>query len=402
MKPLFALFAAAVMLTPPLVCGNAHAQCTELGPFHNYTGSGQTTCPCFAVGEEAGVVLDVPPGDYPIKITKIGIGWASAGGGQPQQFEEAIHIYGAGLPNPGTPIYSLLGPLLNDGFINEFDIELDPANPVIASGPFTVTLEFFNASSFSSPSVVHDANGCQGGKNVIYAIPPGAWFDACALGVTGDWVFQIKYKSVSPAVAAASPSPVVFASVPAYQTTCDTVYVRNEGCENLLIDGIGGCDTSPFSIDTSMTSHTVLPGDSTPVVVCVMPTMAGADACTLSVVSNSDDGTLEIPVSLEIVTAVGDPAYPGGFNVSVFPNPFNPSTTVRFSLPWAMPVTAEVYSVDGAKVRTLAKGETFSAGDNTLFWNGLTERNEPASSGVYLIRLTSEAGQRVARAVLLK
>lgn len=33
-------------------------------------------------------------------------------------------IYGAGLPNPGAPIASLDGPLLTDGFINEFDFVL--------------------------------------------------------------------------------------------------------------------------------------------------------------------------------------------------------------------------------------------------------------------------------------
>ena len=89
------------------------------------------------------------------EILKVGIGWGSQFGGAPQSLEQAIHIYQGGLPNPGAPIFTLPGPLLNDGFINEFDLELIPGNKVIPSGPFTVTLEFLNqnAGDIFAPSV---------------------------------------------------------------------------------------------------------------------------------------------------------------------------------------------------------------------------------------------------------
>ena len=158
----------------------AQSQCPEIGPFQDYDGAGQVACPCFAAGEQAGVVLDVPAGDYPIEILKIGIGWASAYGGQPQSLEQAIHIYEGTLPNPGSPTYSLDGPLLTDGAINEFNIELTLGDRVIDSGPFMITLEFANsnAGNVFLPSVFSDGNGCQAGKNVVYAIP-GGWTDAC-------------------------------------------------------------------------------------------------------------------------------------------------------------------------------------------------------------------------------
>ena len=86
---------------------------------------------------------------------------------------------------------------MTDGVINEFNLQLMPGNKTIASGPFTVTLEFNNpnAGDIFAPSVVHDGNGCQSGKNVIYAVP-GGWMNACAAGVTGDWVFYVKYRSL--------------------------------------------------------------------------------------------------------------------------------------------------------------------------------------------------------------
>ncbi len=134
----------------------------------------------------------------------MGIGWGSQFGGNPDILEQSIHIYEGGLPDPGAPVFSIDGPQLTDGVINEFNLEPLPGEIVINSGPFTVTLEFLNSNSGDvfAPSVVHDGNGCQPGKNVVFVVP-GGWNDACPLGVTGDWVFYVVYRPLS---CAANPS----------------------------------------------------------------------------------------------------------------------------------------------------------------------------------------------------
>ena len=186
---------AALLATLLLAPATSFGQCDPEAPLANYTGGGNTACPCFAVGERAGSVFTAPAAHYPIEILRVGIGWGSAVGGAPNSLEEAINIYAAGLPNPGDPIFILEGPQLSDGFINEFNLEPIPGEIVINSGAFTVALEFANANAgdFFAPTVVHDGNGCQAGKNVVFAIP-GGWTSACALGVTGDWVFYVVYK----------------------------------------------------------------------------------------------------------------------------------------------------------------------------------------------------------------
>ncbi len=291
---------------------------------------------------------------------------------------------------------------MTDGVINEYNIEYAPGNKVITSGPFTVTLELLNASAPPfGPGPIFDGNGCQLGKNVVKAIP-GGWLDACLLGVTGDWVIYVKYRSAK-VIAAAAPSPVIFSDVPVSQTECDTIYVRNDGCDTLLISGIEGCSFPPFDIDTTMTSHAIAPGDSTEVVVCVTPTSTSADTCTISIVGNADNGTQEIDVFLDVATGINpQPDYGGLRSVSVVPNPFNPTTTVHFLLTEAMRVDAEIYGVDGTRVRTLAKGTRFGAGENTLYWDGRSDSGSPVASGVYVVRLSTPLGTRVARAVLLK
>jgi hypothetical protein len=350
----------------------------------------------------AGAVFTLPANVYPIEITRVGIAWGSQFGGSGQTLAEAINIYAGGLPNPGAPIFSLPGPQLSDGFINEFNLDPLPGRITIASGPFTVALEFNqdNAGDPFAASVVHDGNGCQAGKNVVYAIP-GGWTNACSLGISGDWVIYVKYRSLK-VTAAASPASVAFSGVPGFQTTCNTVNINNTGCDTLMIKGITGCGTAPFSVDTTLTSHKVVPGGSTTMKVCVHPTSNATANCSVSIRSNASNTPVSIPVSLDAVTAVATPALNAYDIVAVVPNPFNPQTSIHFSLPQTLAVTAEIYAIDGSRVVTLISGETRPAGANDVGWDGRNSRGLRVASGVYLFRLTTALGARTARLVLLE
>lgn len=189
-----ATFTAAVIAGAIAIASGADAgTCPTSAQLQHHTGSGSSVCPCFITGEEAGVVLRAPAEDYPIEILRIGIGWASQFGGAPQSLEEAIHIYGDSLPDPGTPLFSLPGPVLTDGFLNEYDF--DPFDVIVNDGPFAVTLEFLNANAgdIFAPSLLFDA-GCQSGKNIVQ-VESGQWFSSCALGVSGDWVMYAVYRA---------------------------------------------------------------------------------------------------------------------------------------------------------------------------------------------------------------
>ena len=83
------------------------------------------------------------------------------------------------------------------------------------------------------------------------------------------------------------------------------------------------------------------------------------------------------------------------------PNPFNPMTTIRFNVPRAGFGTLRVYNIRGELVRTLLAGQ-LEAGEGSAIWNGRTDGDSPAGSGVYFYRLET-AGQAVSkRMVLLK
>ena len=90
------------------------------------------------------------------------------------------------------------------------------------------------------------------------------------------------------------------------------------------------------------------------------------------------------------------------FEVIAYPNPFNPSVTVRFALPSASPVTARVITVDGRPVRTLLRNRPYEAGIHEAFWDGRTDAGLDAASGIYFVRVVTRAGTQSARAVLVR
>jgi hypothetical protein len=181
---------------PSAVRGLVRLVCPEEPRVDNHLGPPAVPVLAFLSGEQVGAVFDVPADHYPIEILRLGVGWGSQYGGNPPSLEQALHIYPAGLPNPGTAQFSLPGPVLVDGIINEFDISASAGNKIINSGPFTVALELLNQSNppFGS-APVHDGLGCIAGRNVVYVLP-GGWSDACPQGVTGNWVFHVIYRQV--------------------------------------------------------------------------------------------------------------------------------------------------------------------------------------------------------------
>jgi Tol biopolymer transport system component len=84
-----------------------------------------------------------------------------------------------------------------------------------------------------------------------------------------------------------------------------------------------------------------------------------------------------------------------------YPNPFNPSTTIEFSLSASGKASLAVYNMSGQKVRELVAGQ-LSAGKHSVIWNGRDDRGKPVSSGVYITRLKMEGKVESHRMTLVK
>lgn len=82
------------------------------------------------------------------------------------------------------------------------------------------------------------------------------------------------------------------------------------------------------------------------------------------------------------------------------PNPFRPSTTIRFELPQRAPVSLRIYDVAGRLVRNLVTGGTLEAGRHEAAWNGQGESGQRVSAGLYFYRLQAGTFSETRRMVL--
>jgi sugar lactone lactonase YvrE len=83
---------------------------------------------------------------------------------------------------------------------------------------------------------------------------------------------------------------------------------------------------------------------------------------------------------------------PGSYELSNnYPNPFNPSTTIRYALPEQSRVSVKIYSVLGQEVRTLVN-DVQSAGYFNVVWNGTNNNGSLVTSGIYIVRILAQSG----------
>jgi plastocyanin len=86
----------------------------------------------------------------------------------------------------------------------------------------------------------------------------------------------------------------------------------------------------------------------------------------------------------------------------VEPNPFNPRTSVRFTLAEPEAVTITVHDVRGQLVRELVAGEAMEAGDREVLWDGASDDGSGVASGVYFFLVRTATAEQVARGVLVR
>ncbi|NQV17538.1 MAG: T9SS type A sorting domain-containing protein [Armatimonadetes bacterium] len=92
-------------------------------------------------------------------------------------------------------------------------------------------------------------------------------------------------------------------------------------------------------------------------------------------------------------------------NLYNYPNPFNPSTTIRFSSELNERVEIEIYNLKGQKIRQFSILDPSNAGQvfkYSIVWDGTDDNNHPVSSGVYFCRLKSNCNVSSIKLLLLK
>jgi hypothetical protein len=89
------------------------------------------------------------------------------------------------------------------------------------------------------------------------------------------------------------------------------------------------------------------------------------------------------------------------FSMHNYPNPFNPVTTIKFTLPTEGKVRLEIFNIRGQRVKTLTN-DFYHRGQHSVYWNGTNDIGQNVSSGIYFYRLQSEKYNAVQKMILMK
>ncbi len=131
----------------------------------------------------------------------------------------------------------------------------------------------------------------------------------------------------------------------------------------------------------------------------VDPMFCDAGACDLSLQATSPCRNLSgcggigdswwLPCSAPAKAVRENKSIPVVFGLkSAVPNPFNPTTTISYSLPQSGHLRVALYDIRGQHIKTLVD-EWQTGGDHSVTWSGTDNSNRRVSSGVYFIRMES-------------
>lgn len=167
---------------------------------------------------------------------------------------------------------------------------------------------------------------------------------------------------------------------------------------------------APYSLDSSVSetvsfmNYTIPAGETLELSIAFRPQAEGVFAGFLIVTSDDPDALQTniplmgsaTPVSNNdnvnpVVTRLG----------SNYPNPFNPNTTLSYSLKERGEVKIDIYNVLGQKVRTLVNG-VMNAGTHSVSWNGMDDNRRPVASGVYFYKMQSGTYTNTRKMILMK
>lgn len=103
----------------------------------------------------------------------------------------------------------------------------------------------------------------------------------------------------------------------------------------------------------------------------------------------------------DTTSSISDKKNVTSYKLNVYPNPFNPGTTIDYSIQYREHVVIGVYNILGERVKIIVDSIQ-QAGAHSINWNGKNESDEHVSSGVYLVRMQTGKNVIVHKIVMQK
>lgn len=165
--------------------------------------------------------------------------------------------------------------------------------------------------------------------------------------------------------------------------------------QNGFDDIVEGYEIAPFSwwLNIDPMSDVLEPNENVDLDITI--DLSGEDIVpgstyeTSIFVENNTPDTPEIPVVIDVSGSNTDnpPELQTHSLADNFPNPFNSSTSIAYTIPRNSNVNISIFNIKGQKVRTLVNDRMQEKGNHKTVWNGKDRSNNPVSSGIYYYKL---------------
>ncbi|MEM6784279.1 MAG: M43 family zinc metalloprotease [Bacteroidota bacterium] len=291
--------------------------------------------------------------------------------------------------------------LTQEFFVANFDPEAG-ASYTVTSATLDGDSDVFDVSFPDNPNELGPGERLR--LTVTFSPTDGGDYAATITVATDDpenasFEIPITASSVNAPVATLSPETFRLA-VDQGTTRSGTARIGNVGAQPLTFEFEQPAPTS-FVIDIAPAAGAILPGQSGEIELTLdAGTLAPDDyEETLTITTNDpDNASLSLPVIMRVRAVVDaeDRTTPFAFALDGnYPNPFRPTTTIRFTLAEAAPTTLVVYDAAGSEITRLVD-EPLSPGEHAVPFDA-----SGMSSGVYFYRLVSGADRATGSLVLL-
>jgi hypothetical protein len=101
-------------------------------------------------------------------------------------------------------------------------------------------------------------------------------------------------------------------------------------------------------------------------------------------------------------TGIEEISSPGNFHLyQNFPNPFNPSTTIKYTLPSESSIQLKIFDIKGELIKSMTRDKII-AGDHEIAWDGTNDKGVRQPSGVYVYQLKVNNSSSARKMILLK
>ena len=116
----------------------------------------------------------------------------------------------------------------------------------------------------------------------------------------------------------------------------------------------------------------------------------------------SSNGPYKLTIDASTVSTVDENNLPMDFALHAnYPNPFNPTTSIKYDLPENAVVSLMIYDIMGREIRHLVN-ETQSAGFKAIMWNGTNNYGQQVGTGMYLYHIKAGSFVQTRKMILIK